>query len=621
MLDFFRRNSQNGILKYVFGALLFLLMLSFGAWGISDVIRQLSTSQTAPISIGKQTITAGIIQNAVRDDINRISAQTKHPFSTKDALKYGVVNQSIQQLIQKQMFNNEINSMMLTGSNVDVSQEIAKIPAFLNPSTGEFDEKIFKVTLKQNGLTESKFISNIKNTIALNQLKRSIQPLAIPFKSISKIVYNHVNKLYTIQVINIQNNMFKIPAISMDEQKKYYKEHTASYMYPEYRNASAIILDTNEVSKSINVSDEQVKQAYNDNISAYVRPERRSFKQFEFATEKEAKDFQAEVLVSDVYSSAKKYKISSVEFSLMTKEGLPANLQGIVFKTKENLVSDVEKVDDKFDVIYVTKIQKAQTATLESVKNDIIATIRGDKVSQRIEDMKNNALNMLGEGKKIEDIAKALKIKLHTFKNITKNNLDINGKPANVPVNILTKIFSGNATDELNFVPLTTTSYIALRVDNVVKAKAKDFKTVQAQVIKDAHEDKAQAQADKVVATIKDRIIKGDKFEKIASKYHLVTLKDVVGTGPIKGLNIKTKTHLFNQKNQIAVNTFNGVTQVAKIVSSKLNPKLNKADYNNLSSQLVKSISDDMQILYLQQLSIKNKVKVNNKVISALFDK
>ena len=86
MLQAIRSRAGSFIVKLLFG----LLILTFGIWGIGDIFRNRPTSDTVIATVGDKSIRAEDLQEAVRREIDRLSAQFRGAIDVQQAKSSGL---------------------------------------------------------------------------------------------------------------------------------------------------------------------------------------------------------------------------------------------------------------------------------------------------------------------------------------------------------------------------------------------------------------------------------------------------------------------------------------------------------------------------------------------------
>jgi peptidyl-prolyl cis-trans isomerase D len=95
MLQFIRSKAGSLIVKILFAVLIF----AFGAWGIGDIFRQRTAAETTVATVGGIKIQADELQNAVRQEVERLRPMFGGNFDLEQAKAFGITNTVLERLV------------------------------------------------------------------------------------------------------------------------------------------------------------------------------------------------------------------------------------------------------------------------------------------------------------------------------------------------------------------------------------------------------------------------------------------------------------------------------------------------------------------------------------------
>src|SRR5205823_9513995 len=164
MLQAIRSRAGSYVVKILFA----LLILTFGIWGIGDIFRTRSTD-TAVATVGDQSIRAEELQKALRRALEQLSARFGSAIDLQQAKQLGLVDQTLAQLIDRSLVDQEVARLQL-----DVSDDLIRNVITANPSfkgaDGRFDRGLFNAVLATNNLTEDQYVALLRRDIPRNDL-------------------------------------------------------------------------------------------------------------------------------------------------------------------------------------------------------------------------------------------------------------------------------------------------------------------------------------------------------------------------------------------------------------------------------------------------------------------
>lgn len=256
MLDSMRALSKSFVSKILMG----LLVISFGIWGVGDILRGGGPSYAAKIdgdviSLGEFSRQASLLARQLEE------------VGMKNVSKTQIQASAMRQIVQQRLNLLAIRDLGLYVNDTLVAEKIAAIPQFKNKETGKFDRKLYEATLRNNSLSEAAFVGELKKETAAKFLTDtlSMQGVSAP---------ESVVKLEAIVGGETRDAViFTIPAKdAMDEKnttafQKFYDENRDTlYINPERRTFDYVVLTKTDLEALVDhaITDEMV----NDLIKA-----------------------------------------------------------------------------------------------------------------------------------------------------------------------------------------------------------------------------------------------------------------------------------------------------------------------------------------------------------------
>lgn len=265
MLDSMRTLSKSIVSKL----LMAFLVISFGIWGVGDILR--STGPSFAAKVGSETIGLNELQHQ-----RSLMARQLQTMGMNDVDPNQLTMTVIRQLIQQKL---TLMAMQDTGLFVNeelVGKTIARLPDFQDKD-GKFDGKKFASTLKSQNLPERAFVGQLKKEIAGRFLMDSLNMTDAPPPA-------SVMQLETLVAGETRDAvLLTIPARdALDEAnteafKKYYEEKKELfYMQPESRTLEYVVLTPAEIDALVDrsITDEmlaEAKKTLADTSDALVR--------------------------------------------------------------------------------------------------------------------------------------------------------------------------------------------------------------------------------------------------------------------------------------------------------------------------------------------------------------
>ena len=164
MITVFRRMLDTWVARGFF----LIMVLSFVSWGVGDVIRLIGTS-TWVAKVGGQTIEGAQLQEAYQREMSQATRDLPSGQEPSQEMRSGVAREALQRLIGQAALNQELQRLRIVTPDAAVRQSVFAMPAFHGPN-GQFDRQTFEAVLRNNGLTEARFLDMMRGELAQRQL-------------------------------------------------------------------------------------------------------------------------------------------------------------------------------------------------------------------------------------------------------------------------------------------------------------------------------------------------------------------------------------------------------------------------------------------------------------------
>ena len=115
MLNALRKSASTWVVKIFLG----LIMLSFAAWGVGDILRV--KPEAAVVTVGDMQITGYEFLNDFNRQVRRMQQSLGPTFDTQQARQLGMVDQVLQQAITRALYDQEVAELELTMSDADIA--------------------------------------------------------------------------------------------------------------------------------------------------------------------------------------------------------------------------------------------------------------------------------------------------------------------------------------------------------------------------------------------------------------------------------------------------------------------------------------------------------------------
>ncbi|MCL2385344.1 MAG: SurA N-terminal domain-containing protein, partial [Alphaproteobacteria bacterium] len=156
MLQSMRDQAQGLIGRLVMGALMILIIISFGIfWSIGDVFRGFNSNALA--EVGKTEIGVDTFRNLYQTELSRQQRLERRNITNEEAHLYGLDRQVLSRLVGDAALDDQARRLGLLISEETIRNSVLNEDNFKGPS-GQFDRQIFEAFVRDEGLTEKLYL-------------------------------------------------------------------------------------------------------------------------------------------------------------------------------------------------------------------------------------------------------------------------------------------------------------------------------------------------------------------------------------------------------------------------------------------------------------------------------
>jgi len=508
MLSTLRKQTGSIVIK----ALLVLLIISFGAWGIQDWLSP-AISGNFVASVGDQEITQTALQRRVDAQVRRLQTVFGNQITAAQARQFGLVDAALNQLVSRALLTEGANSMGVAIGDDLVRREIRAAKVFRGLGD-TFDRERFQRTLQASGLTEQEYIAELRRDMGIEHYADSLAAGADAPSAMVDAIYTYRNEKRVAGVIVVRDA--DVPEIATPDQATLAAYHTANakqFTAPEYRKLTLVRLEASALADEIDISEAAIKESYDARADEFSTPERRHVFQMILPTEEKAK--QAAGLLSEGQSFAAVAKdlagqdAGAIDLGTVAKADMLPDLATPVFALAKDAISKPVKSSFGWHLFRVTEIQKGGTKPLADVHDQIKKGLALEKANDSLFDLSNRLEDALGGGATIEEAGRRLGLPVQTIAAIDRRGMNPDGKPvAGIPTanTFLSTAFDVQEGDESPLTEAGQNGFFIVRVDGVTAPALRPLDTVMVQVTSawkaTQRAAEAKARAEKAVESI-----------------------------------------------------------------------------------------------------------------------
>ena len=632
MLGLLRRFLDTWAAKAFF----VVLVASFGLWGVADVVRNLGSDSALAI-VGARRIELPELQDAYRRQLAQVTRMFGSETPPTAEIKKAVAGQALERLITNAVLENKVAELGLVVPDDALRQAVFDIPAFRG-NDGKFNRATFEQLLRSNNLTEPRFLALMRSDLGTRQLVEALRASAASPDVLTKIVYEFSHEQRAANGVELPFAAAKNVAAPTEAQlQRYYENNQPRYQSPEYRRIRAVILSPETLSSEIQISEDDIKAAYEARKAEFNLPERRSVEvivaQDEATAQKLATAWQGGADWATIQKQAEAAGASAVELSNATDVEFPApELGRAVFAAALGTVTAPVKSALGWQVLKVTNITAGTTRSLESVRAEIRSKLLSDKATDILYARANKIEDALAAGTALENLPGDLGVAAVSGTLDAQGNT-VEGQPAPIPgppelrPALIKAVFDAKQGDVAHLVQAPNAkdgaqSFYAFEIADITAPATKSFDQVSAMVRADWTQEAMRHAQEEIAARILAAVKDGKPLAAVARENGALArpLPPTTRQTPAEGMPRELIAPLFTLKSGEVTMVETASSFVIAQLDRVIDPDLaaDPSGVAKIREDMVKAISDDVEMLFLNALRSQAKPKINRAQLDQL---
>ena len=603
------RNQTQSIFFKIF---LVLLICGFALWGVGDLT---GGNTTKPVLI---TDSKEISIDKAINEINRIRYSSASRPSFNEIFENGTYKTVLNKLEQEILLNSEAEELNLNVPMSVVTQTISQENNFKDP-LGKFSQIKFNQSLKNAGLSETKYLEMINTEANLKQISTPFSTNDYYSEKVIKKIMDWQN-----EIRNIEYDFFDlltpkdIKRPSEETLTNFYEENKEKYQIPPTRNIQYLEISPNYFTQQVKISDSQINERYKIEKSNYKIDEKREILQVTTQDEEKVKKFFKAVGKNNFKELALElFNLSEndINLGLVKKTDLPSTNADALFKANLNEIVGPLKTEFGYNVYKIIKIEPEQSIEYSKIIEDIKSKIIKEKSTEVLFEKLDIIEDLLAEGSNLSEIAVSdvfdKKISLNIINRISQNGIIYSYDKEKSLIaksnNFLKNIWDTNINEMSDIFNSKEDNYVIIQVLKENKEELPSYEITKNLVY---NHWLNEAITKKSIENIKTMLL--NKKSKLSKNYSLKRNNKLGDLNDPYLIN-----EIFNiQNNKNNYINFRNKILAVKLLDSKIdNYTFNKDEYQQLNLSFTQSFFNDFGNFYLNHLSSKHNLKRNYKEI------
>jgi peptidyl-prolyl cis-trans isomerase D len=528
----FRKYAGIIIMSLLMG----MLIISFGLWGIGDMLRTGGRStEVAHVGgthiplygwLGGTSVPVEQVRDRFNRELEQIQRQTGQRPEPDQAIRYGLHMRALEDVVQRAVIDNAMAEYGLSVSDDQVRAVIAQNPSFKGVGGG-FDATKYKSLLQQARVNEASYIADIRRQIASSQLFGAARSEGLAPASLRDDIFRMESEKRSAEAAYVPDAIIaSVPKPTADQLNGYFDANKAKFQVPEYRSFSYVLLTNEDVMSQVSVTPEQVKQEYEARASEFGAPEKRDVDQTMADSEDKAKAILAAVKDGKSLEDATKQVTGSgdgvIKLGLIEKKDLPAGaLADGVFKAPQGIDPQAIKSPLGWHVVRVNKIEPGKLTPFDEVKDKLEKDLKAQQAPDLLIKLVNDFERELSKSQSMIEAAKAMDLKVRSVENVDQRGQDASGKQVLIGAAASELAQAAFATKESSDSDLLETpkgEYFVVRTDRITPSRTPALSEVEAKVTDAWQSAERRKQADEKVKAALDKVNAGGDLAAVAKE-------------------------------------------------------------------------------------------------------
>ncbi len=609
-----------------------LLIISFGAWGIGDMI----TGQGLPTDVadvGETKISANQFQESFRLRLNELRERFGQQLDSQQARQMGIADITLERLIERRLLMLHAADLGLSVGDNQVREQIKRQPGF-SDGQGGINRAAFYETLARNSLTEDRYVDMLRGEITRAHLTGIVAAASVAPKHMVDQIYRFRNEKRTAEFVVVPRAASAAPPEPDDAQvREYYTKNEALFMAPELRTITALYLDPDDLAEEIAISDDELREEYENRLSTLIVPERRRVRQIVTGDEAIARRAHQSLsegrLFTDVAKEIAGMDEATTQLGFVAANQLPAEISAPAFEATLNQPTEPVKSPLGWHIILVERIEPGKTPRFEHVRDTIRRDLGREQAIDSLVKVANQLEDALAGGATIDEAAGRINSATIKTPPIDSRGNTADGKPAKeLPKDgeFLRSAFEVEEGEVSDLIETRTGGYLIVRVDAVTPPTVRPFDAVRQQAVTAWKITRQDEEAKKKAQEILDKVKGGSALAVVAKEQSLKAQvsKPFTRVAQAAGAQIPPalSRDLFDlQPGQAAMAPSREGYAVAQLRDVRTAaPDSDKEGLETFKSRMHAAVAQDVLAQYASALRTRYEVRIDRGAIDRLFN-
>jgi peptidyl-prolyl cis-trans isomerase D len=508
-----RKHAGSWLIKVVLGAIVVVFVL----WGVGSWTSQRSGRVA---TVNGETITV----DEYRMTYKRLIEQVRQSFgnnANEELIRSLQLEQkALDQLVDNILMRQAASELGLQVSDEDLSQSIRNISAF--QVAGAFDPRRYQIILSSNNLTPESFKTSQRDALLAQKLNSFIT--ASVKVSDQEILewYKWNNATVNLDFFLLEADRYTDITVTAEEIQSYFDTHKESYQTDPARKVRYLKFAPKSFESQVSISDDEIAEYYDDHPDEFQNPKTVEARHILINVDPDASPedvAEAKTRIEAVLQKAREgedfaelaktysegpSKDKGGHLGTFRRETMVKPFSDKAFSMQAGEISEPVKTRFGWHIIKVEKVNEANTMSLADATARIRRKLTTDASKNVAYDAAEAVYDATFEGEQLESVAAVQNLNLVTSDFFTRRNPPQGVQKKAEFADAAFSLVDGEVSDVKDF----GDGYYLMELIETRPAQMPELATVEEKVksnlLKQKREEKAKADAEAVLAALKD---------------------------------------------------------------------------------------------------------------------
>ncbi|MCS6855734.1 MAG: peptidylprolyl isomerase, partial [Elioraea sp.] len=516
------RNSLN---SWIVKALFLVLIASFAVWGIGDFVRG-TPAERSVARVGDARVSLAEATEAYQRELAQLRRSLGGQFEPTGPVRQAIAEAALGRLLALRALDLEVERIGVVVPDEALREAVFSAEVFRG-ADGRFSRLQFQAFLRNQGLTERRFLELLRGDLARGQVVGSVRVGALAPEALAAALFAYRNEIRVADLVELPFVASPAPVEPTEEQlRRHYDNNPDLFTAPEFRAVTFILLAVDDLAREIEIPEPQLRTAYEERRGAFSSPERRVIAQVVVRDETRARAiaeaWAAGAAMANIVSEAEAAGGTAGVLGRLAREELPLPaLAEAAFALPAGGVSEPIRSPFGWHVVRVEEIEPATERSFDEARHELQAALARERAAEVIYARANRVEDSLAAGMPLEQVARAHGLRLLSFAAIDATGRGPEGEPLDLdglPGEALAGAFEAGPGAIPRLTEARDGTFYALRLDGITPPALRPFEAVVAEVRASWERDQRRRAMEEEAALLLAQVREGATLEEAARR-------------------------------------------------------------------------------------------------------